>query len=114
MNLEVSQLMSMLESEWLDPDSATEEEIEALMARRQEILSRLQSVDGTTLSETEKTDLRARLQGVQRRDQELIAALHARMELIANQLGNAVQGRAAVRGYRAPEDDEAKLFIRPA
>lgn len=114
MSQEITLLMNTLEAEWLDPSSATEEEIEALLARRQEILGRLQSVDASTLSEGDKAGLRTRLQQVHARDQELVTALQSRMSLISNQLGNAVQGRAAVRGYRGPEDDEAKLFIRPA
>ena len=113
-NADVGQLLSALEAEWLDPLSATEEEIEAWLGRRQEILNQLQSVDATSWEAATKETVQQRFDAVQTRDQSLIAQLQERMQLIADQLGNAVQGRAAVRGYRAPEDPEAKIFNRPA
>lgn len=107
-------LIDALEAAWIDPVAASDEEVESLLARRQEILGQIQSLDATSLSDGDKTHLHERMIQLHGRDQGLIAALHERMQNVGNQLGNAAQGRAAVRGYRAPEDAEAKLFIRPA
>lgn len=108
------QFVDALEAEWVDPNTATDEELEALLERRQEILSQFQSLDATVLDQDTQQRLRARMNGLQERDQQLTEALRMRLELITNQLGNAAQGRAAVRGYRSPDDDEAKILIRPA
>ncbi len=111
---EIDALIDALDADWSDPSAASDEEIEALLARRQETLDRLQSLDASGLGADDKARLHGRMTALHTRDQALFAELQQRMQSVGNQLGNAAQGRAAVRGYRAPEDDQAKLFIRPA
>jgi uncharacterized protein (DUF885 family) len=106
-------LLATLEADWLEPESTTEEEVEALLGRRAEILARLQSLDASTLSSDTRARYQTRMEAIHTRDQALVAQLQLRMAAISQHLGNAAQGRAAVRGYRAPDDDEARILIRP-
>lgn len=106
-------LLDALDADRLDPETTTEEEVEALLGRRAEILARLQSLDASTLSPDTRARYQTRMEAVHARDQELVAELQLRMAAIAQHLGNAAQGRAAVRGYRVPDDDEARILIRP-
>lgn len=106
-------LLDALDADWLDPESTTEEEVEALLGRRADILARLQSLDGSRLSSDTRARYQTRMEGIHTRDQALIAQLQQRMAAITQHLGNAAQGRAAVRGYRAPDDDEARILLRP-
>jgi len=106
-------LLATLEADWLDAATTTEEEVEALLGRRADILARLQSLDASTLSSDTRARYQTRMEGIHARDQALVAELQLRMDAITQHLGNAAQGRAAVRGYRAPDDDEAKILIRP-
>ena len=110
----IEQLLSTLESTWLDPLTATNEDIDAWLGRRQEILSQLQTVDGTRLDAASREAFKTRMGNVITRDQDLMRALRARMQIVAEQLGKATRGRAAVRGYRAAEAQDAKILIRPA
>jgi hypothetical protein len=114
MSADAFKLLERLEAEWIDPLTAAEDDIEGLLGRRQEILVQLQSLDTPELGTEVRAQLAERMRAIVTRDMALVASLQERMEIIDEQLGKAVQGRAAVRGYRAPEDGEAKILIRPA
>lgn len=106
-------LLATLEADWLDPETTTEEEVEALLGRRAEVLAQLQSLDASALSSDTRTGYQTRMAAIHTRDQALVANLQQRMAAITQHLGNAAQGRAAVRGYRATDADDAKILNRP-
>lgn len=114
MSADVFKLLDRLQAEWIEPLTAGEDDIEALLGRRQEILAELQSLDAQLTDPSVRATVSQRLQSIAARDHELVTALQERMHLVSEQLATAAQGRAAVRGYRAPEDADPKLFIRPA
>ena len=94
-------LLQALEDAWIDPASAESEALTKLLLERQEILSRVQDSDSSTLNEGQRRRLAERVQGIIDRDEVLLAELLERQKAVRIQMERARQGRAAVRGYGA-------------
>ena len=92
-------------------------ELDALvdgLARRQTILDRLQEADTSGLDPSARRLLRARLESVQTRDAELLAALLRQHAEIAEALEESGRARFAARGYRAGLDTAESATRRTA
>lgn len=71
----------------------------ARLVERQDLLDRLQRIDVSSLSEHARQALRARLQQVVARDQEVLACLTQALETTRQMLGDLGLRRTASRGY---------------
>lgn len=102
---EAFRILSRLES----VDLKNPEFAEAGLAERAKHLSSLAAFDTTMLSESQRKEMRTRLQRLLQEDANLILEARAEMREIIKGRKNAERGRAAARGYRA-----ANPRIQPA
>ena len=82
--------------------------------KRQKAVDRLQALDGTELSEGEKSAIRLRLDEEQKRGEAVIASVRESQKALRSQVVKAAQGRAALRGYRTAPEAEPKTQGRTA
>lgn len=98
-------LVSQLESLWLDPETSDVAALSKLLEERQSILTLIQKADASGLDRGTREALAGRIKAVQDRDEELLAAVRKRCDKILEALEGVVHVRTAVRGYKPSEGE---------
>lgn len=98
-------LVSQLESLWLDPETSDIVALSKLLEQRQGILTLIQKADASSLDPRTREALGARIMAVRDRDELMLAAVGKRCDKILEALEGVVHVRTAVRGYK-PADSE--------
>jgi len=109
---QVGELVQRLEGLWLDPATASVEQLATMLAERQKILGQLQNTDTRGLGPESKAALQKRIEEVRRRDQKLLAALTEQRQMLEEELSGLMRGRAAARGYGGQAAGAPAVFDR--
>jgi hypothetical protein len=99
-------LVAELEALTFDAASAALEPLVEDLTRRQKVLDTLAGFDLSSVDSATRQSARERLEAVQRRDAETVAALNRRRDEILESIDDSGRAKEAVRGYRAAAADE--------
>lgn len=110
----LAEVLDALDGLALDFSGLDPEGVDAFLAKRQELLTRIQNHDASRLDEGQRAVLKERLQHRLEADQRLMTAVADTVKQLESQQKSLAQGRAAVRGYAPPEKRIGPAWRRQA